>query len=76
MSDTSWMVWDYPEPPPDPPGPLCDRCGEYLSEIYYITDTGENICDHCFEEEVSEISLEKHAELLGYDRKYTEDDFL
>lgn len=70
--DTSWMVYDYPSPPPEPDYPLCDRCGEYLSEIYYTTDAGEDICESCFEEEISEITMEKHAELLGYDRKHCE----
>ena len=72
MIDTSWMVYDYPEPPPETPLPCCARCQEYLTEVYFITDSGEEICEECFEEEVNDMKLETIAELLGYERRWLE----
>lgn len=68
----AWMVYDYPEPPPEPPMPLCARCQEWLTEKFFVTDAGEEICEECFEEEKSETTLAEFAELKGYDVRYLE----
>ena len=70
MIDTSWMVYDYPEPPPEKPMPYCARCCEALTEGYYITDSGEEICEDCFEEEVQAMELDNIADLLGYEKRW------
>lgn len=68
----AWMVYDYPEPPPEPPMPCCARCQEYLTEVYYITDTGAEVCEECLEEEKNETTLDEFAELKGYYKRYLE----
>lgn len=54
MTDTSWMVWDYPEPT-DEEMPHCPICGEPTS-YWYMTRSGEVVgCPECIEEVEAEL---------------------
>lgn len=64
----------YPEPPPEKPCPCCGRCHEALTQVYYLTDSGEEICEECFEEEKNDITLDELAKLKGYDKRWQEFD--
>lgn len=49
MSDTSYMVWDYPEPP-DEPRHYCPVCGEE-TDIVYRDQNGYIVgCPNCVDE--------------------------
>jgi len=30
----AWMVWDYPDPPAEPPEARCHVCGEVCAAVY------------------------------------------
>lgn len=65
MIDTSYMVWDYPDPPDETPVPLCPRCGEPLSEETYEIDLGRFVCEECFDDYIEELSREELADKIG-----------
>lgn len=62
----------YPSPPPEKPCPCCDRCRESLTELYYLLDTGEEVCEECLQEEKDEVTLDEYADLKGYYKRYLE----
>jgi len=71
MSDTSWNVNDYPEPPPEIPEPECPRCGWGLSDEVFELD-GEYVCAECFKEYLKELGLEYIADELKINHKSKE----
>ena len=63
MSDTSWGVWDYPEPPAEKPRPICPRCkGEMGDKVYFVE--GEFRCEDCFDDYVSDMSRDELAKAM------------
>lgn len=66
MSDTAWGVYDYPEPPPEPPVPECAYCEMALTdEVYELYN--DIVCQKCFEEQIlEEIGWEGIADALGF----------
>lgn len=49
MSDTSWNVSDYPEPPHEIPIDDCPGCKFGYTEIVFdLYDTDEFFCEECF----------------------------
>lgn len=75
MSDTAWGVYDYPEPPPEPPVPECGLCGFDLSDhVYEYADT--IVCRACYaERKVDDIGWEGIADACG-DRHMSFADYL
>ena len=62
MSDwynaTSWGVIDYPEPPAEPPRPVCPVCGDEC-ETWYMK-RGEIIgCDQCIQSTAAETERDE-----------------
>lgn len=52
MSDTSYMVHDYPEPIPEPPKLTCPVCGAECKYFYRKLFSDEILgCDDCIERE-------------------------
>ena len=50
MSDTSYMVYDYPEPPAEKPAPICPVCKDECEYLYRRLFTNQIIgCDVCIE---------------------------
>lgn len=50
MSDTSYMVYDYPEPKEEPALPACPVCGYSCEYLYRKLFSGEILgCDNCIE---------------------------
>lgn len=71
MSDTSYMVYDYPEPI-ERPAPLCGFCPEELGDKAFEVE-GNHICDECFKEWLREQELEALARSMGIRVINTED---
>lgn len=71
MTDTSYMVHDYPDPP-EYNAPACPSCGyEQSDELYYIK--GQWVCEDCFDTYVNELGRDGLADELGVDHKRRED---
>lgn len=63
--DTSWGVWDYPDPPKEDPPPTCDECDENIGDWYEVD--GYKLCADCFVKYLKDIGLAVVADALGYD---------
>lgn len=68
------MPFYLPERPLEPPAPpppdcVCDECENwfYGDETIYISD-GRRLCPDCFREELSELSTEELADLVGAEK--------
>ena len=68
MSDTSYMVYDYPSPPMEQPVPCCPMCGDEMSEEVYEME-GVYICENCFNDYIEELTKEELADLMGVRHK-------
>ena len=71
MSDTSYMVSDYPSPPEETVI-CCPFCGDELSnEVYelYSTEQGVFACENCFNDYIEELTKEELADLIGIRHK-------
>ena len=72
------MSYYLPEQPLEPREPLpdciCDECGSwfYGDERIYISD-GQRLCPDCFREELSELSIEELADLVGAEKTTAEE---
>lgn len=68
MTDTSYMVYDYPEPRYDPADePRECACGNHFDDNGAFCLSGEWVCAECFREHLeSEMSLADIAAGLGY----------
>lgn len=63
MSDTSWGVRDYPEPPAEKPRPLCPRCrGEMGDKVYFVEF--EFRCEDCFDDYVNGLDRDELAQAM------------
>lgn len=71
MSDTAYMVYDYPEPI-HKPAPLCGHCTGELGEKAFEVEA-EHICDECFKEWLKGQDLEDIARDMGIRVINTED---
>ena len=63
------------EPPaPPPPDCICEECGDwfYGDERIYISN-GRKLCPECFREELSELSTEELADLVGAEKRTAEE---
>jgi len=67
MSDTSYMVYDYPDPPEEELI-CCPLCGEETSEeVYEVGDVF--VCEFCFRSYIEDKTPEELAEMLGIRHK-------
>ena len=72
------MSYYLPERPLEPRGPLpdcvCDECENwfYGDERIYISN-GRKLCPECFREELSELSIEELADLVGAEKTTAEE---
>ena len=72
------MSYYLPEQPLEPRDPLpdcvCDECGNwfYGDERIYISD-GRRLGAECFREELSELSTEELADLVGAEKTTAEE---
>ena len=72
------MPYYLPEQPLEPRDPLpdcvCDECGNwfYGDERIYISN-GRKLCPECFREELSELSIEELADLVGAEKTIAEE---
>ena len=72
------MSYYLPEQPLEPRDPLpdcvCDECGNwfYGDERFYISN-GRKLCPECFREELSELSIEELADLVGAEKTTAEE---
>ena len=72
------MPYYLPEQPLEPRDPLpdcvCDECGNwfYGDERIYISN-GRKLCPECFREELSELSIEELAGLVGAEKTTAEE---
>ena len=72
------MPYYLPEQPLEPRDPLpdcvCDECGNwfYGDERIYISN-GRKLCPECFREELSELSIEELADLVGAEKTTAEE---
>ncbi len=72
------MSYYLPEQPLEPRDPLpdcvCDECGNwfYGDERIYISN-GRKLCPECFREELSELSIEELADLVGAEKTTAEE---
>lgn len=72
------MSYYLPEQPLEPRDPLpdcvCDECGNwfYGDEQIYISN-GRKLCAECFREELSELSIEELADLVGAEKTTAEE---
>ena len=72
------MSYYLPEQPLEPRDPLpdcvCDECGNwfYGDERIYISDR-RRLCAECFREELSELSTEELADLVGAEKTTAEE---
>lgn len=72
------MSYYLPERPLEPREPLpdcvCDECENwfYGDERIYISD-GRRLCAECFREELSELSTEELADLVGAEKTTAEE---
>ena len=72
------MSYYLPEQPLEPRDPLpdcvCDECGSwfYGDEQIYISN-GRKLCPECFREELSELSIEELADLVGAEKTTAEE---
>ena len=72
------MSYYLPEPPIEPRDPLpdcvCDECGNwfYGDERIYISN-GRKLCPEGFREELSELSIEELADLVGAEKTTAEE---
>lgn len=62
------------EPRDPPPDCVCDECGDwfYGDERIYISN-GRKLCPECFREELSELSIEELADLVGAEKTTAEE---
>lgn len=67
MSDTSYMVYDYPDPPAEEVV-CCPWCGEDTSDEVYEID-GNYVCEDCFKDYIEDKTLEELAEMIGIRHK-------
>ena len=71
------MSYYLPEQPLEPRDPLpdcvCDECGNwfYGDERIYVSN-GRKLCPECFREELSELSIEELADLVGAEKTTAE----
>ena len=71
----SYYLPEQPLEPRDPPPDcVCDECGNwfYGDEQIYISD-GRRLCAECFREELSELSTEELADLVGAEKTTAEE---
>ena len=72
------MSYYLPEQPLEPRDPLpdcvCDECGNwfYGDARIYISN-GRKLCPECFREELSELSIEELADLVGAEKTTAEE---
>ena len=72
------MSYYLPERPLEPRDPLpdcvCDECENwfYGDERIYISN-GRKLCPECFREELSELSIEELADLVGAEKTTAEE---
>ena len=72
------MSYYLPEQPLEPRDPLpdcvCDECGNwfYGDERIYVSN-GRKLCPECFREELSELSIEELADLVGAEKTTAEE---
>ena len=72
------MSYYLPEQPLEPRDPLpdcvCDECENwfYGDERIYISN-GRKLCPECFREELSELSIEELADLVGAEKTTAEE---
>ena len=72
------MSYYLPEQPLEPRDPLpdcvCDECENwfYGDERIYISN-GRKLCPECFREELSELSIEELADLVGAEKTIAEE---
>ena len=72
------MSYYLPERPLEPREPLpdcvCDECENwfYGDERIYISN-GRKLCPECFREELSELSIEELADLVGAEKTTAEE---
>ena len=61
-------------PAPPPPDCICEECGDwfYGDERIYISN-GRKLCPECFREELSELSTEELADLVGAEKTTAEE---
>ena len=67
MSDTSYMVYDYPDPPEEEVI-CCPWCGEETSDEEYEID-GMFVCESCFKGYLEDMTADELAEMLGIRHK-------
>ena len=71
----SYYLPEQPLEPRDPPPDcVCDECGNwfYGDERIYISN-GRKLCHECFREELSELSIEELADLVGAEKTTAEE---
>ena len=71
----SYYLPEQPIEPRDPPPDcVCDECGNwfYGDERIYISN-GRKLCPECFREELSELSIEELADLVGAEKTTAEE---
>ena len=71
----SYYLPEQPIEPRDPPPDcVCDECGSwfYGDERIYISN-GRKLCPECFREELSELSIEELADLVGAEKTTAEE---
>ena len=71
----SYYLPEQPLEPRDPPPDcVCDECGNwfYGDERIYISN-GRKLCPECFREELSELSIEELADLVGAEKTIAEE---
>ena len=72
----SYYLPEQPLEPRDPPPDcVCDECGNwfYGDERIYISN-GRKLCPECFREELSELSIEELADLVGAEKTTAEEE--
>lgn len=72
MSDTSYMVYDYPDPP-EYDEILCDECNLEMGATAFSVE-GRWICSNCFRDYIDNYyGPEELADELGFDYRHVED---
>lgn len=68
MSETAYMVYDYPEPPKET-GEPCPYCGEEMGVEAYEVEPDVWVCEDCFKDYVKELTSNELADKMSISRR-------